>query len=202
MWSCQVKDWLTGVAISMVISGGLLLIIEVEHSYASPHQDLRQLVVAAEDRCTHYRSKEYPYPQSVEAQLIKQYGGVYSPYTGRWFRSSRETDIEHIVAKSEAHDSGMCRASSQLKAQFARDLLNLTLASVSVNRHQKRGYDAAEWLPKQNRCWFVARVIQVKKKYALSVDPKEYEVLHQVVSGCVSFALKLFTQLDRQQIGS
>ena len=41
----------------------------------------------------------------------------------------RETDIEHIVPLSEAHDSGLCSASATTKARFARDVLNLTLAS-------------------------------------------------------------------------
>ena len=48
-----------------------------------------------------------------------------------------QTDIEHIVAASEAHDSG---------------LRNLTLAAPQVNRHQKSSKDAAEWLPERNRC--------------------------------------------------
>ena len=30
--------------------------------------------------------------------------------TGTWFNDITETDIEHIVARSEAHDSGLCAA--------------------------------------------------------------------------------------------
>ena len=37
-------------------------------------------------------------------------GIIYGPYTGIWFGSTSETDIEHIVARSEAHDSGLCAA--------------------------------------------------------------------------------------------
>ena len=39
-----------------------------------------------------------------------------------------ETDIEHIVATSEAHDSGLCAADRATRKQFAQDLRNLTLA--------------------------------------------------------------------------
>ena len=36
--------------------------------------------------------------------------------------------------------------------RFARDLRNLTLASPRVNRHEKSGKDATEWVPVRNRC--------------------------------------------------
>ena len=65
-----------------------------------------------------------------------------------------ETDIEHIVATSEAHDSGLYARDRATRARFASDLRNLTLASPRVDRHQKRAKDAAEWLPELNRCWF------------------------------------------------
>ena len=39
--------------------------------------------------------------------------------------SSFETDNEHMVAASEAHDSGLCAAHAATKRRFAGDLLNL-----------------------------------------------------------------------------
>ncbi len=41
------------------------------------------------------------------------------PYTGRWFANKRETDIEHIVARSEAHDSGLCAADEATRRRLA-----------------------------------------------------------------------------------
>ena len=87
---------------------------------------------------------------------------MYGPYTGRWFASPRDTDIEHIVARSEAHDSGLCAADAARRRRFASDLLNLTLASPAVNRTQKNDKDAAEWLPALNQCWFADRVVAVR----------------------------------------
>ena len=69
-------------------------------------QTWRGLVVAPEQRCSPYRSDDYSYPQSVEASIVRELGGIYSPYTGERFASTRQTDIEHMVARSEAHDSG------------------------------------------------------------------------------------------------
>ena len=46
----------------------------------------------------------------MEDRIVDELGGVYGPYTGRWFASTSDTDIEHMVARSEAHDSGLCAA--------------------------------------------------------------------------------------------
>ena len=153
---------------------------------------LQGLAIEPEHRCTPYDSGDYGHPQSVEPEIIRRMGGrVYGPYEGRDFADRRQTDIEHIVAKSEAHDSGMCRASRAERARFARDLDNLTLASPRVNREQKRAYDAAEWLPRHNRCWYAARIVAVKRKYGLSVDRREAAALREVLAGCESTAMRM-----------
>ena len=153
----------------------------------------RGLTVAREFRCTPYARRDYPYPRSVEAAVIASMDGlVYGPYTGRYFASSRQTDVEHIVAVSEAHDSGLCAAGPATRRRFSSDLLNLTLAAPEVNRcghGGKCGYDAGEWLPPRNACWFAGRVVAVKLKYDLTVDRREATALEQVLSGCLSTEL-------------
>ena len=145
--------------------------------------------IAPERRCQAYDRKEYPYHQSIELQIIRTMGGrIYGPYEARTFASRRDTHIEHIVAVSEAHDSGMCAASPALKQRFASDIDNLTLASPGVNR-AKSGYDASEWLPKHNQCWYAGQIVTVKKKYELSFDKKEASVLRRILSQCPSTAM-------------
>lgn len=144
------------------------------------------IIVAAENRCSQYDSGDYPYSASVEHEIAADLGGIYGPYTGTWFESIKETDIEHIVARSEAHDSGLCSATPETRKQFASDLLNLKLASPSVNRHQKSDHDAAEWLPALNQCWYVDRVIQVRLEDDLTIDRSEAEAIDQVLAGCPS----------------
>ena len=147
----------------------------------------RGLVVAPEDRCSPYDPDDYPYSQSVEQQIVASMGGIiYGPYTGSWFDSTSDTDIEHIVARSEAHDSGLCAADAETRRQFASDLLNLTLASPAVNRSHKSGKDAAEWLPELNRCWFTNRTVEVRQQYNLTIDERERDVLESILSGCTS----------------
>lgn len=148
---------------------------------------LRRLAVAPENRCSPYDSDDYPHSQSLESQIVARMGGrIYGPYTGTIFSSVRETDIEHIVAKSEAHDSGLCAADAQTRKSFARDLLNLTLASPRVNRHQKSGKDFAEWTPARNKCWYADAIIKVKAKYRLSVDSREKAALENTLQSCPS----------------
>ena len=72
----------------------------------------RGLTIAPENRCSPYNAGDHPYPESVEDRIVAELGGVYGPYTGTWFTSKRETDVEHIVARSEAHDSGLSSPSA------------------------------------------------------------------------------------------
>ncbi len=149
----------------------------------------RGLVIAAENRCSPYDLDDYPYSQSVEDLIIAELGGIYSPYTGETFTSKTETDIEHMVATSEAHDSGLCAADAATKRRFASDLLNLTLADPTTNRHEKSDKDAADWLPDMNRCWFADRVVRVRREYDLTIDRREASALEAVLSGCGSTSL-------------
>ena len=129
-----------------------------------------------------------------EDRIIEDLGGVYGPYTGRWFASKFDTDIEHMVARSEAHDSGLCAADSATRRRFATDLVNLTLAGENLNRYEKRHFDAAEWLPDQNRCWFAARVIAVRQQYGLTIDRREADALDDVLAECTSTDLVVFAR--------
>ena len=97
------------------------------------------------------------------------------------------------MAASEAHDSGLCAADAATKARFARDLRNLTLASPRVNRHEKSGHDAAEWAPARNRCWFAARVVDVRRAYGLTIDRREAAALDRILAACETTALEPLT---------
>jgi len=171
----------------------LIALFVVSSLFGQEVREWNGLVVAPEERCAPYDRDEYPYPQSVEPQIIDSLGGrIYGPYTGRHFESRFDTQIEHIVAISEAHDSGACAWPSSHKRAFARDLGNLTLASQSTNV-KKGGRDPAQWLPKLNVCWFAARVITVKREYGLTVDSDEVDVLQQQLSECESTQMEVYS---------
>ena len=142
--------------------------------------------LAPEHRCSKYDPDDYHYSPSVEPRIVDAQGGIYGPYTGTWFDSIRDTDIEHIVSRSQAHESGLYAADLDPKNEFASALINLTLASPSVNRHRKSGKDAAEWLPELNECWYVDRIIQVRLEYGLTIDQAEADAIEAVLSRCSS----------------
>ncbi len=86
----------------------------------------RGIVVAPEDRCTTYNADDYRHSASVEAEVVAAMGGrVYEPYRGVYFGDTRETDIEHVIAKSEAHESGACAWTRDERRAFANDVANL-----------------------------------------------------------------------------
>ena len=111
-----------GLTAVLIVIGTIITIDRVPVGGALHAQtSWRGLVVAPERRYTPYDADDYRYPQSVEDRIIGELGGVYGPYTGHWFASKTETDIEHMVARSEAHDSGLCAADSVTRRRFATD---------------------------------------------------------------------------------
>ena len=115
---------------------------------------------------------------------MKANGQVYTPYSCLAFditaNGTAATDIEHIVALAETHDSGIA---DDRRRDIASDLDNLTIADPTVNRSAKSDRDAAEWMPARHGAWFAERVIQVKLEYGLSVDPAERDALEALLAG-------------------
>ena len=122
---------------------------------------------------------------TVEKTIDNDAPGFSFDAANRVFTSDTETHIDHIVALSEAHDSGMCDRTLDEKRVFANDLNNLTLASPALNR-RKAAKDAGEWMPPNARCWFARAVISVKRAYELTIDDTERRELERVISVCRS----------------
>ena len=89
-------------------------------------------------------------------------------------------DREHIVALAEAWDSRPSGFSQSALRRIAEDHDNLTLATASVNR-SKSDRDAAEWRPEHNGAWMAHRIVEVKRKYDLSVNPAERDWLERLL---------------------
>ncbi len=154
----------------------------------------RGLVVAEENRCSPYDRDDYRYSPSVEQRIIDEEldRDIYSPYTGDYFDDKGEAGIEHIIALSEAHDSGLCDSTPERKNYFSEDILNLTLASPSLNRHVKKDKDASNWVPDLNKCWFANRVVEVRLRYGLTIDVMEKNVLNAILVTCTKEELEIW----------
>jgi hypothetical protein len=118
-------------------------------------------------------------------------GTLHDPYTGkaiafmRGDTTSQAVQIDHVVALSNAWQTGAQLITPLEREQFANDPLELLAVDGEANQQKSDG-DAATWLPpnKAFRCQYVARQIAVKAKYQLWVTPAEKSAMQQVLATC------------------
>ena len=116
-------------------------------------------------------------------------GQLHDPYTGKTINFSRgkssTVQIDHIVALSDAWQTGAQQLPAALREQLANDPLELIAADGPAN-NEKSDADAASWLPanKPYRCRYVARQIAVKAKYDLWVTAAERDAMQRVLQAC------------------
>lgn len=92
------------------------------------------LRVEPEDTCTEYNVAEFPYGSTLDVIKAQELGGIFGAFENECFDTYEDVDVDHLVARKEAHDSGLCAADAQIKIDFSNDLENVALANVSVNR--------------------------------------------------------------------
>ena len=115
-------------------------------------------------------------------------GQLLDPFSGKVITFSPTKvviDIDHVVAISNAWQTGAAYFDKAVRTQIANDPLNLLAVDSKLNR-QKGDGDAATWLPpnKSFRCEYVAKQIAVKTKYKLWVTSTEKEAIIRVLSVC------------------
>ena len=118
-------------------------------------------------------------------------GILNDPYTGttvefeRGPSTSALVQIDHVVALSDAWQTGAQQLDPFARSNFANDPLNLQTTIGWVNQ-QKGDADAATWLPpnKAYRCPFVTRIVDVKSTYNLWVTQAEHDAISSVLGQC------------------
>ena len=116
-------------------------------------------------------------------------GQLLDPFSGKVITFSTTKvviDIDHVVALSNAWQTGAAYFDKSKRTQIANDPLNLLAVDSKLNR-QKGDGDAATWLPpsKAFRCEYVARQVAVKAKYGLWVTKPEKVAIDKILSTCV-----------------
>ena len=116
-------------------------------------------------------------------------GQLLDPFSGKVITFSTTKvviDIDHVVALSNAWQTGAAYFDKNKRSQIANDPLNLLAVDSKLNR-QKGDGDAATWLPpsKAFRCEYVARQVAVKAKYGLWVTQPEKVAIDKILSTCV-----------------
>lgn len=118
-------------------------------------------------------------------------GTLNDPYTGRvvtFMRgesTSQAVQIDHVVALSNAWQTGAQALTNEQRIALANDPLELLAVDGEANQQKSDG-DAATWLPanKNYRCSYVSRQVAVKAKYQLWVTAAEKDAIMRVLQGC------------------
>ncbi len=108
------------------------------------------------------------------------------PYTGEMFAEAKPLDIDHVVPLAEAHRSGGYKWSFEQKENYANDMsysYHLLSVKNSVNR-AKGDKDPAHWLPQKDICNYIYTWVQIKNKYKLNYDGKEFSTIEDKWKTC------------------
>ena len=126
---------------------------------------------------------------SLSNECTVDSGTLNDPYTGQVIAYTKakasEIQIDHVVALSDAWQTGAQQLTAQMRQQLANDPLELLAVSGQQNQI-KSDADAASWLPpnKSFRCQYVARQVAVKQKYSLWVTQAEQQAIQGILQTC------------------
>jgi hypothetical protein len=120
-------------------------------------------------------------------------GTLRDPYTNKTILfvrgpdTSDDVQIDHMVALSNAWQTGAQQLTFDVRENLANDPLNLLAVDGQTNQDKSDG-DAATWLPpyKGYRCAYVARQIAIKQKYKLWITSGEHDAMVRVLTECPS----------------
>lgn len=173
---------------------------------------LAALPIAAEDTGAHYDRDDWPHWSeqgngcNTREVVLQQQGrhvqlgagcrvlaGEWvSAYDGVTVTDPSDLDIDHVVPLAEVarsgrivdgHRVGPRTWSRDQREAYANDLDVLVAVTASSNRSKGDG-DPASWLPDHDRCRYVARWVETKTRYELSVDPAERDALAAILATC------------------
>jgi len=122
----------------------------------------------------------------LSGTLNDTYTGTVIPFT----KGVSDIQIDHVVALSNAWQTGAQQLTRQQRIQLANDPLELIAVQGEANQQKSDG-DAATWLPsnKSFRCEYIARQIAIKQKYSLWVTAPEKTAMLTVLADCPDQAL-------------
>ncbi|MEJ3652499.1 HNH endonuclease family protein [Actinomycetes bacterium KLBMP 9759] len=118
-------------------------------------------------------------------------GTLHDAYTGRTIpflrgdTTSDDVQIDHVVALSNAWQTGAQQLDAATRERLGNDPLNLIATEGRVNQSKGDG-DAATWLPPNRayRCAYVARQVAVKARYGLWVTAAERGAIERILATC------------------
>lgn len=117
-------------------------------------------------------------------------GWLDDPYSGQRIEfvrgpNSSDVQIDHVVALSNAWQTGAQQLTYQERVAFANDPLGLLAVDGSLNQ-QKGDGDAATWLPPNRAVWceYVSIQVLVKDRWRLWLTPPERATIERILAEC------------------
>lgn len=171
---------------------------------------LGQLTVKAEDTRDYDRAKFKHWVdrngdcQDTRSEVLQDESTVAVTYwgstrctavkTGRWVswyddktwtNATQDVQIDHVVALSEAWDSGAWAWTNAKRERYANDLgfaWTLDAVTGSVNQ-SKSDHDPADWLPDNHVCKYARHWVAIKYRWKLSINTAEKTALAGILTG-------------------
>ncbi|MBB4939449.1 hypothetical protein FHR32_003754 [Streptosporangium album] len=138
--------------------------------------DAREVVLARDGRRVRRNAACHP---------VK--GVWYSPYDGKWLRSEKQVDVDHVVPLAHAWRSGASKWSQARRRAFANDLTRPELIVVSHSVNIAKGAQGPQsWRPPRRSYWcrYATSWITVKYHYRLSATGREKVALLNMLRTC------------------
>ena len=121
---------------------------------------------------------------------IVERGLLDDPYSGQLMAfvrgpDSAEVQIDHVVALSNAWQTGAQQLTYAERVSFANDPQGLLAVDGALNQ-QKGAGDAATWLPPNRSFWceYVSIQVLVKERWGLWFTPPEHATIERILAGC------------------
>jgi hypothetical protein len=102
-----------------------------------------------------------------------------------WTDPVQDLQIDHVVALSEAWDSGAWAWTTAKRKRYANDLgFAWTLEAVTGSVNQSKGdRDPVDWLPDNHVCKYARHWVAIKYRWKLSIDTAEKAALAGILTG-------------------
>ncbi len=113
-----------------------------------------------------------------------QSGELFDYYTGKTISLKDGIDIDHIVAKKNAWDSGGYLWNQETWISYVNDEDRVLIATSDSANRSKGSKDAADWLPENTEYWckYIIQQIEIKNFYNLSVRQAEKDKMQEVLT--------------------
>ena len=115
-------------------------------------------------------------------------GKWYGVYTGEYYYSASELDVDHFVPLKNAHDSGGYEWSLEKKKEYANYLEDSDhLIAVQSGANRSKGARGPEdWIPANTQYWcqYAYDWIRIKDTWTLSATQAEWDALRFMIATC------------------